>query len=143
MPIIVESNANYNERVMGIHRMVAIGISTTNDLTQDDITDDAFLGRANRTIARRVPNWQTLTGDDRLDLEVAVQKICAAELLKSTARPVDLDAATARDRQIYLEIKETIESFVADAARIITEVSPNVSATATPYFCVIDPFSQQ
>lgn len=134
---------NFDNRVDGIRRLVAIGISETNDLTDEDIEDDAFLGRANRAMARRIPDWKSITGDNRKDLEVSVQKLCAAELLKSTARPIDLDAATARDRQIYLEIKDTIESFLADVASIISEIEPNISSKAQPYFCVIDPLSYQ
>lgn len=143
MPIVVESKSNFQERVDFIRLSVATTISSTDDLTDDDITNDGYLGSANRTVARKVSNYAELTGDDLLDLEVAVCKICAADILKSAARPIDLDAATARDRQTYIDILDAIELLLQDAARIVKDLSPTAATTATPYFCVIDPLSNQ
>ena len=138
MPIIVDTNLNFEERKQGIRNMVAIGLSQNSDLSDNDITNDAILGHANRYVARRVPNFADLEGVDRADLEVAVSKIAAVELLKSSPRYSQYNAQSVQDRQVFLEIKDTIEMFLADAAEIITDLSPEVAGTATPYFYVID-----
>ena len=138
MPIIISSNSNYSDRINGIRRLVAIGISSADDLLDSDIADDAFLGLANRYIAKKVPKWADLSGDNRNDLEVAVQKFCAAQLLKSTARPIHLDAGTAQDRQVYLDIKETIGYYLQDVLSTINELLSLSALTSEAYFEVID-----
>ena len=123
-------------RIAGIRRLVAVGFGS-NQLSDDDITDDTFLGEANRYIARRVTGHANLTGDDRLTLEVLVSKKCAAELLKSVARPIDLDSASIGDRQIFLSIEKTIEAFDEDIKEGLEEISPDQPSSADAYFEVI------
>ena len=253
MPIIVSSNPNYEKRLAGIRRLVAIGFGK-NDLSDEDISDDVFLGDANRYITGEVENYEDLlntriieldgnythddsgglildgtfrasntrltisdtsmAGDDNSDkldiptpqdddviliknfsdpthilnsffvtrshsipgltvglfdgtwdmphdrtlysgsnnivfeifaqdkkhndLEVAVQKRCAAELLKSTARPIDLDSLSIGDRQLYLDIPETIKRYESDVIRIVGKLNSDENSVPCPIFEIIE-----
>lgn len=139
MPIVVEGNSNFIDRISSTRRLVAIGLVQSSDLTDSDIQDDAFLGHANRYIAKRIPNWANITDSDkRADLEVLVTKVAAVELLKVSPRYTQFDASSISDRQIYLGIKETIESYIEDIEKGINELNPTATGTSIPYFEVID-----
>ena len=140
MPIVVApplTPEKFAERVESIRRLVYIGYDKT-DLLDAEITDDTRLGESNRKIARRVPNWADLQSTDRESLEVAVCKLTAAELLKSTARTIEVDRASARSRMIALSIEDTIAAYLEDVEDIINDVSPDDFLGATPYFNVIN-----
>ena len=133
MAIIEATNTS---RVDGMRRLVGIGFGI-NELSDEDITDDVFLGESNRYIQRLVPNWETLTGDDLASLEVAVSKRNAAEILKAKSRPTDVDALSVGDRRIWLETQATIKAYEEDYAEIIAEITPDTDYP-TPYFQVIN-----
>ena len=141
MPIIVLSDPftdRDREILDGIRNMVAIGLSQNSGVSDDDITNDAVLGLVNRRLARKVPNFAGLSTDDRADLEVAVSKLAAVELLKSSPRYSQYNAQSVQDRQVFLDIKDTIAMLLADVAEILTDLAPEVAGLATPYFYVID-----
>ena len=119
-----------------MRRLVGIGFGV-NELSDEDITDDVFLGEANRYIQRLVPNWATLTGDALESLEVAVCKTNAAQILKAKSRPTDVDALSVGDRSIWLETLATIKAYEEDVAEIIAEIIPDADSP-TPYFEVVN-----
>ncbi len=133
MAIVDATNA---PRVEGMRRLVGIGFGV-NELSDEDITDDVFLGESNRYIQRLVPNWATLTGDDLASLEVAVSKKNAAEILKAKSRPTDVDALSVGDRRIWLETQATIDAYEEDVAEIIADITPEADSP-TPYFQVVN-----
>ena len=140
MPIIAVpplTQEMYAKRVESIRRLVYIGYDNT-DLTDAEIKDDARLGESNRKIARRIPNWATLETTDKESLEVAVCKLTAAELLKSTARTIEVDRSSARSRMIAFSIEDTINAYLEDVEDIIKDVSPDDFLGAVPYFEVIN-----
>lgn len=134
MPIIEDTNTS---RLDGIIKLVSVGYDST-DITHDEVKHDNYLGYANRFVQRRVIGWADLTGDSRDDLEVAVSKVCAAEILKSAARVTQIDRSEAGARMENLSIKEAIGSFIADAIDIIEDIVPDLITGAVPYFHVID-----
>ena len=133
MDIVETTNAS---RVEGMRRLVGIGFGA-NELSDEDITDDVFLGESNRYVKRLVPNWEMLTGDDLDSLEVAVCKKNAAEILKAKSRPTDLDALSVGDRRIWLETQATIKAYDEDVSDIISGLNPEIDSP-TPYFEVIN-----
>lgn len=132
--IVETSNTARRE---SIRRLVSIGFSN-KDLTDDDITDDVYLGAANRYVKGKVPNWESLTGDALLDLEVAVCKKTAAEILKSVARPTEIDRSNARARLEFLAIQDTIIQYETEVDITINKVNPEAAGSDVPYFYVID-----
>ncbi len=137
MPIIVSTNTNFDERKDGIRNLVMMGLDSLDGLTDDAITNDVYLGDANRYFARKVPNYDSLNENDRADLEVAVSKRCAANILKSTARRVYGDADRIAERAIYLDILTTIETYLQDSEELVApfETTP---AESSAYFEVIN-----
>ena len=135
MPIIIPANSNYDERISGIRSLVSMGIDSLTGLTDTDIANDVFLGEANRYAARKVTNYASLSTDKRADLEVAVAKRTAANLLKSTARRVQFDADRIGDREIYLDILTTIDLYNKEAEDAFKELAPD-SGTADAYFTI-------
>ena len=125
-----------SKRIQSIRRLVSVGFSPT-DLTDDDITDDVYLGAANRYVISKVPEWASLSANDILDLEVAVCKLTAAEILKSVARPTEIDRSRARARLEFLKIENTIQEYEKSVELTIADKNPEVSGIATPYFEVI------
>ena len=133
MSIVLTTNS---ERIQSIRRLVSVGFSPA-DLTDADITDDVFLGAANRYVIGKVPEWASLSADDILDLEVAVCKKCAAEMLRSVARVEEIDRSRARARMHFLAIQDTIEDYEGAVEGTIADKNPEVSGIAVPYFNVI------
>lgn len=131
---IVENNNS--ARIQSVRRLVSVGFNST-DLTDEDITDDVYLGAANRYVEGKVPEWASLSANDILDLEVAVCKLTAAEILKSVARPTEIDRSRARARFEVMKIEDTIQKYESDVEGTIADKNPEVSGIATPYFEVI------
>lgn len=134
MPLVENSNT---ERIATIRRYVAVGYSET-DITDADITDDGFLGASNRYIQRRISDWESLTGDSLSDAQVLVCKHCAATMLYSTARTMEIDRGSARARFMYYEMEKTAEKFMSDVESGITILTSEDSGDVEPYFCVIN-----
>ena len=135
MPIIVSTNSNYDERISGIRALVSTGIDSLTGLTDDEIENDVFLGEANRYAARKVTGYASLDTDKRADLEVAVCKRTAANLLKATARRVQFDADRIGDRETYLDILTTIDLYNKEAEDAFKELAPG-STSADAYFTI-------
>ena len=133
MAIVDSTNS---ARIESIRRLVSVGFDST-DLTDDDISDDVYLGSANRYVIGKVPEWASLSADDILDLEVAVCKKTAAEILKSAARPTEIDRSSARARLEFLSIQDTIAEYEGAVEGTIADKNPDVSGIAVPYFNVI------
>ena len=134
MPLVENTNT---PRIASIRRFIAVGYSDA-DITDSDITDDGFLGASNRYIQRRVTDWESLTGDDLADAQVLVCKHCAAEMLHSVARTLEIDRGSASARFIYHEISETINKFISDVESGITILTSEDSGDIEPYFCVFE-----
>ena len=131
MPIIIESNDNFQERIDDIRRYVGMSISHTDDLTDDDIKSDGYLGDANRYIARKIPKWAELTENDLADAEVAVCKYAAANLLISTPRPTTLAATDVRDTQDYLSIEKARNILISEVQETTTRLTKGTTGEYT------------
>jgi len=122
------------DAVDGIRRLISVGYDNT-DLTDGDIADDVYLGAANRYVIRKVPNWESLS-DRMADLRLAVQKKCAAEMLKSVPRISEIARSSARARMEYLSIQQTINLYESDVESLIEDIVTDYAHVA-PLFEVI------
>ena len=123
MAVITPTDSDYASRLQGI-RLFVNNQYGPDDLSDTTIENDVFLGSANREVARLVPGYDGLSADDKNDIKVATQEICAAEILQSELETLsdELKGRTVRTQGI--QIQNRILALRASATTKINRIAP-------------------
>ena len=137
--IITSTDSDYTERLNGI-RLLVDNTFDAEDLSDATITNDVFLGEANRAIARRVPNYATLSGDQLSDLKVTTQRQAAVLILQSQLDETSSRVLSLADSRKGMDIAIRIENLTKLIDTTINILNPSDTPEGTAgvgYFDVL------
>ena len=138
MPIIVSTDSDYEDRLDGIRSHVNIAYDDAN-LDESRIINSAFLGRFNIEVSTLVPNWRSLSDNEKSLLKNAVQLKTAAQLLWAEGRIRSEDIEGEKVEYMSFQVKSAIDDYRNQAESIINRLSPTSSASNQVVFRIVNP----
>ena len=123
MSIVTATDSDYLYRIDGIQHFVNPSY-TEDDLPTSVIENDVYLPSANRYVLRRLPNYESLTDAEKLDAKVLVQKLTAAEILKSLLEETRESTEQRSVDYEGLSMEKRISQFLSDVEVGIGTLAP-------------------
>lgn len=96
----------------------------TIDLPHSKIIQDIFLGAANLYIKKEVPDWNSLTGEQRIELDIITMKQTAVNILVAFFRATSESAEGLSHSRDQLTVKQTITRYEEDIIDGIKFLNP-------------------
>ena len=139
MSIIVSTDSDYKERLEGI-RIHVNSAYEDSDLSEERITNSAFMGRFNIEVAIAVPGYASLSEAQLSLLKNAVQLLTAAQLLWSDGRIRREDVEGEETEYMTVQVKAAIDDYRNQADSIISRITPtSTTHSAQTAFRVFNP----
>ena len=107
------------EEISQIRLLVSIAFET-DDLPDEIITLDAFLGDANLATKELLPNWESYEGDNKRRLKSIVRKLTAIKLLSSSERVAQRTLPDLSESKDLVKAKDLILQYRNEIINSVT-----------------------